>query len=187
MEAIIHIDHQILYFINDTLANPFFDWLLPIWRNKFTWIPLYIALLIWFIASFRKKSWLPIVFTLLTVGICDFTSSSIIKPNVGRLRPCNNPEVVTHIHVRVDCGPGKSFPSSHACNHFGIAVFIIALFWEKHRKWLLPVGVFWAGLVSYAQVYVGVHFPIDVTVGAMLGTSIALGMSFIYRKLAARI
>lgn len=169
MDFLINLDHHWLITVNRDWGNALFDAVMPWWRDKFTWIPLYVVMLAWFIWQFRQRTWIVVIFLLLTVGLCDFTASSIIKPEVNRLRPCNNPEVAESIVLRIDCGPGKSFPSAHATNHFGIAIFLITVFWRVHRKWLIPVAIFWAASISYAQVYVGVHYPLDVLSGLLLG------------------
>jgi undecaprenyl-diphosphatase len=168
VDFLLNLDYHWLITINRDWANGFFDAVLPWWRDKYTWIPLYLVLLGWFIWQFRKRVWIAITFLLLTVGLCDFSASSVVKPQVNRLRPCNNTELADDIIVRIECGPGKSFPSAHATNHFGIAIFLITLFGRAHRVWLVPAGLFWAASISYAQVYVGLHYPLDVLAGYLL-------------------
>ncbi|RZL15228.1 MAG: phosphatase PAP2 family protein, partial [Pedobacter sp.] len=70
---------------------------------------------------------------------------------------------------RVPCGSGYSFPSAHATNHFGIAVFLILVFYKKWKP-ILPLGLLWAFSIAFAQVYVGVHYPVDIICGSLLGT-----------------
>jgi undecaprenyl-diphosphatase len=67
---------------------------------------------------------------------------------------------------------GKSFPSSHATNTFGFAMLLSLLFYRKY-KWILPLAFLWAFLVSYAQIYVGLHYPLDIIGGMLLGISIS--------------
>ena len=94
-----------------------------------------------------------------------------MKPYFGRLRPCNDPVMKQVVHLLVPCGGGKSFPSSHAANHFSLAVFS-SMTVGKFAKWLTPAWLVWAAVVSYSQVYVGVHYPLDVLVGGTLGACI---------------
>jgi undecaprenyl-diphosphatase len=73
----------------------------------------------------------------------------------------------------------SSFTSSHAANHFGMAMFIYTTFKTRFPKW--PALFFvWAFLISFAQVYVGVHYPLDITAGALIGILIGYlsGRSF---------
>jgi membrane-associated phospholipid phosphatase len=86
---------------------------------------------------------------------------------------------------RVDCGPGFSFPSTHASDHFAIAVFLIIVFYRRH-KWILPAGLIWAAAISFAQVYVGVHYPIDVTAGAIYGSLVGLLFGWMFWKVNAK-
>ena len=190
MKRLLEIDREILLWINRSLGNGFFDAVMPWWRDKLTWIPLYALFLFLFFRSFGRRAWIPIVMLLLTVGLADFTSSSLIKPAVARLRPCQHPELREELTLRIPCGPGKSFPSAHASNHFAIAVFLIGLFRSKKWRFFAPLLLFWAGSIALGQVYVGVHYPSDVLAGALLGTLIGslmarLSLFLLHRKLAA--
>lgn len=162
------LDKKIFLFIHNGLSNSFFDFIMPWIRDKYFWIPLYIVFLLMLVYYFRKKSWIVIFASLTVVGISDFISSGIFKPLFHRLRPCQNPELVSHIHNIITCGSGFSFVSSHAANHFALAVFLGLIFNEK-LKWLLPVLLFWAALICFAQVYVAYHYPADVAIGAIVG------------------
>lgn len=164
------LDKKIFLFIHDGMSNPFFDFIMPWIRDKYIWIPLYLIFIALMIYHFRKKSWLVIIVCLATVGISDFISSGIFKPVFHRLRPCQNPELALHIHHIIDCGGGFSFISSHAANHFALAIFLGMIFRNK-IKWLLPVLVAWASVICFAQVYIAYHYPSDVVCGALLGIS----------------
>ena len=118
-----------------------------------------------------KKAYIIIPLALASIGLADGISSHIIKPWIERIRPCNLAEFTLEITTRVHCGSGFSFPSSHASNHFALATFIgLALY--DISPWFLRIGLVWAAIISFAQVYVGVHFPIDVFSGMLLGLSI---------------
>lgn len=121
--------------------------------------------------NFGKRGYFIVLFLALTAGTADFVSNSIFKKNVQRLRPCralDSSEVV----VRVHCGSGYSFTSNHAANHFAISWFLIFLLPAGMRR--LKAGVAsWAIVIAFAQVYVGVHYPLDVICGALLGICIA--------------
>ena len=162
------LDKKLFLFIHDGLSNSFFDITMPWIRDKFFWIPLYIIFIFMMIYYFRKKSWLVFLTALAVVGVSDFISSGIFKPLFHRLRPCQNSELALHIHQLITCGSGFSFVSSHAANHFALAVFLGLIFKEK-IKWLLPVLLFWAAVICFAQVYVAYHYPADVAVGAIAG------------------
>ena len=177
-----HLDFQIFDFINHDLSNSFFDWLAPIMRDKKTWIPLYIFLIAWIVWRYKKHSWLIILIAGATVGISDYTSSSIIKPLIKRVRPCNDKENSYVITSRVSCGSGYSFPSSHASNHFALA-FFLSLTVFKRNPWIKLLAFVWASLISLSQVYVGVHYPVDIFGGACLGMLIAFATFALSLKL----
>jgi len=168
LDTLIHFDQQLFFAINHGLSNPFFDWLMPLLRNKYFWSPLYLFLIIYFIRKYGRTGLLIIVFMGLTFAITDAVNSRFIKAAAERLRPCNDPDIKSQVISLVDCGTGYSFPSSHAANHFGLAMFLILVFYHKW-KGILPVGLIWAASISFAQVYVGVHYPLDVIAGTILG------------------
>lgn len=175
METILNIDKLLFEFINHDLSNRVFDLVLVFFRNKTVWLPLYLFLISFFIFNFKKKGIIIILFAFVGTGIADYTSSSIIKPAVERLRPCNDPQLNPELVLRVNCGSGYSFTSSHATNHFALGAFFYLVFLTIYRKYAL-LFLIWAAIISFAQVYVGVHYPIDVISGALLGTII--GYSF---------
>lgn len=181
LEEIIRFDHQLFQAINTGLSNAFFDWLLPIMRNKYTWIPLYIGIIFFAIKTYKVKGLYLVVFLAATVGIADFGSASMIKPVFKRDRPCNEVAFQSKVISRVNCGSGKSFPSTHASDHFAIAIFLSFVF---HKKWkyFTAIAVFWAALICFSQVYVGVHFPIDVTVGMLFGSLIGFLMAKLFLR-----
>ncbi len=181
-DHLIQIDQQIFFFINKDLSNSFFDWLMPFLRNKYFWTPLYLFLIIFLARNYGKWGVTCLLFIVLTFGLCDFFSASVVKPAFERLRPCNDISLKGEINSRVACGSGFSFPSTHATNHFGIAMFLVGTFYSRW-KWIAPLALFWAFSVAFAQVYVGVHFPIDVLTGALLGCLIGYLTSTVFLTL----
>jgi len=175
-------DTELFLKIHRSLGNDFFDFIMPLLRNRFFWAPLYLFIIVFCIKQYKKQGYYIIIGILITFAAGDLVASRLIKPNVQRIRPCNEVTLVNKIIKRVPCGSGYSFPSAHATNHFAIAIFLISVF---YRKWklILPIGLTWAALIAFAQIYVGVHYPIDTVVGAILGTCIGLIISTIYKKL----
>src|SRR5690606_25101445 len=109
LNQLIHFDQELFLAINQGLSNPFFDWLLPILRNPYTWSPLYLFLIIFFVKVYGIMVTLIIAFTLANFGISAALSSHFIKKNVKRIRPCNDLVFKTEANVRVRCGSGFSF------------------------------------------------------------------------------
>jgi len=182
MQEILQFDTELFLNIHRGLSNGFFDWFMPLMRNRFFWSPLYLFIIIFCIKQYKKQGYYIIGMILFTFAMGDIISSRIVKPLVSRVRPCNDLSLADEIIHRVPCGSGLSFPSSHATNHFAIAVFLICVFYSRWKP-ILPIGLFWAFIISFAQVYVGVHYPIDVTTGALLGITIGFLCSKIFKKL----
>ena len=169
MHKIIQADRALFGYINDHFHTNFFDTLMPVIRNSITWIPLYIFLLIFVLLNFKKHNWQWIAFAVIMVVFANFVSSNLIKEHIMRLRPCNDPSFASRIHFLLSYRPQSSgFTSSHAVNHFAMAAFFFFTLKKYIGKtaWLLFL---WAALICYAQVYVAVHFPLDVASGAVLG------------------
>lgn len=180
IDQLVSLDQEVFLAINQGLSNAFFDWLMPVLRNPYTWAPLYLFVIVFCIRNYRKKGILIVLFILITFGVADALSSSVIKKSVKRVRPCNDIEFKEEVNLLVRCGSGYSFTSSHAANHFAIATVLIMIFYRrwKHILWL---GLSWAAIISIAQVYVGVHYPLDIIGGALLGSLIGYLTGLIFR------
>jgi undecaprenyl-diphosphatase len=169
MEELLNFDKHLFKLINNGLSNPFFDWLMPWLRNSTMWVPLYLFLVLFGLINYKKNGVWWLVFAICTAWFTDFVSSGLIKNNVIRLRPCNDPSLTSFIHVLVGYKPqSSSFTSSHAANHFAVAMFLYITFKKQFGNWSL-IFFFWAFSISFAQVYVGVHFPLDIICGALVG------------------
>lgn len=183
MSTLIQNDIELFFKINGQWHTPFLDWLLPLLRNQFFWSPLYLFAAVFILLNFKRKGFGWIAFFLITFAITDMLSSSIIKPWVGRLRPCADPNLADSVRLLVGCGGRYSFTSSHAANHFGMAMFAFntLLFIPMMWRWLFFI---WAFFIAYAQIYVGVHFPLDTACGALLGSTIGACTSLVFNKKA---
>jgi undecaprenyl-diphosphatase len=169
LTQLIAKDHALFSNINGKWTNPFFDGLMPWLRHSNNWIPLYVVLLSFLIYKWGKNSWKWLVLVGVNVTLTDQISSHLFKPYFHRLRPCADPELMQQTRLLLDhCSGGFSFTSSHAANHFGIAVFLVVTLQPllKNYRYLFLI---WAAIIAYAQVYVGVHFPLDIFVGAIIG------------------
>jgi undecaprenyl-diphosphatase len=179
--SIIYYDHICWYYLNNQWHTAAMDAVIPFFRNQWTWLPVYLFLALYMPKAFGRRGYIWCLYFMICFAVSDQISATLMKPFFHRVRPCNNPELAALVHNIVPCGGGGSFPSSHASNHFAIGVFI-ALTLGKQFPWLRPVPLFWALLVAYAQVYVGVHYPLDVFCGALLGSTIGIGAAHWYNK-----
>ncbi len=180
LEQILQWDQYLFFYINQTHLT-WVDFLIPYYRHKVFWAPLYIFILAFWIWNFPRNGLWIIFFTILTVGISDHVSSEWIKKTVKRLRPCNDLEIQDQVTLRVRCGGGYSFTSSHASNHASVAFFIYFLFRKERRLWRILLLV-WAVSVGLAQIYVGVHYPLDIIGGFILGSFIGWLVAITYHR-----
>lgn len=182
LEQLRNLDQQLFFFVNRDMANIVFDTLCPIFRDKVTWFPIYGLLAVYFLTQYRKKGWWLILLGVITIVLSDQLSSSLIKPLVHRIRPCNSPDIKHLVRLVIDeCGVGFSFVSSHATNHFALATFLTFITYQ--RKWMIPLWYLWAVVVGFSQVYVGVHYPGDIVCGGLLGITIGLVTGIIAAKI----
>jgi len=181
IETLIAWDKELFLFLNG-FNNGFWDVVMTWLSNKFFWIPLYALFIYWIIRDHRKDAVWIILSVVLLVVISDQVSVHGFKNVFLRLRPCHDPELEGLVHiVNGKCGGRYGFYSSHASNHFALAVFFSILFSNKFR-FITPVLLGWAAIVSYSRIYLGVHFPVDVLAGAVMGILIGWGVMQLLRK-----
>lgn len=180
IDLLLNFDNQLFLLING-LHTPFFDGVMYAISSKYTWIPLYLAILIVVIKNWKKESIWIIIALVSSIVISDQVSSSIIKEQVQRLRPSHAEQFSAVIHlVNGYTGGQYGFVSSHAANSFTLAVLTVFLF--KRMEYAISI-VLWAILVSYSRIYLGVHYPLDVLGGIIVGSMSALICYFAIIKL----
>lgn len=184
IEALNALDRQLMLELN-SYHNSFFDELMFWVSHKLFWIPFY-AILVWMIA--RKQGW-NTVYTLvaiaLVITLADRFTSGFMKPFFERPRPCHDPVIGHLVHTYNRCGGRFGFASSHAANVFGLASFL----WLLLRQWYRWIGLLfaWAVLVSYSRVYLGAHYPGDITVGALVGIFFGWLVFWLYQQSKPRL
>ena len=174
-ESLKQIDTSLFLFLNGH-HTPFWD--VVMWRasDKFIWIPLYAFVLGQLVIRNRGRVGLLLLTIVLLVVISD-QATNIAKFLFERPRPSHEPALQGMVHLLYDyTGGSYSFYSAHASSSFAVAVFVIRLA-GRNMKWLVPVMLLYALLVSYSRIYLGVHYPGDVLVGAIIGLFIGYMMS----------
>ena len=161
------IDFKLLIILNQKISNSLFDLIMPIITNEDYWVIPILCLIIYLLFFGQKKGKIVLFLLIISLGINDYICASIIKPTIARLRPSH--EFLEYINLLVPKGGKWSMPSNHASNMFVLAT-VISTFYSKAKAGIFLIAI----LVSFSRVYVGVHYPMDVIVGASIGTTIAI-------------
>lgn len=106
---------------------------------------------------------------LVAALVATSATVTLIKTLVGRTRPCDTLDWCPPVFG--SSPGGHSFPSGHASGAFAFAVFV-----SIRRPTLAPLALAFAAAVAWSRVHLGVHYPSDVTAGALLGS--AYGAAF---------
>jgi len=181
LDQLLQFDRSFLELINRHGSSAFLDAVLPFLRESQFWIPFYLFMILFMTMNFGSKGWWWVLGFILTAALADIISSSIIKESIMRIRPCRDPFLAGEVIVRAKyCPKSSSFTSSHATSHFALSMFIF-LTLKRLSKWWGMVFL-WAFSIIYTQVYVGVHYPLDVVCGALLGCIIGAFMAYMYSR-----
>lgn len=180
------IDARLLLIVNGA-HSPFFDSVMWCISGRWIWIPFYVVLAY---LLFRRMSWKRASICLVTIGLiilaADQTCATLIRPEIGRLRPANlNNPLSSFVHVVNGYRGGRyGFPSCHAANTFALAVFMSLVI---RHKWFTVMMFSWAFIVSYSRMYLGVHYFGDLFCGATIGSLFAVLFYYLQNYLFKRL
>lgn len=151
------------------------EWLDPIMyaiTGSAIWIPLYLFIIYLAFREFGKATFWILVGIGIAILIADQGTSSLMKPYFGRLRPCHDVRWDDQILNYRHCGGLYGFASSHASNAFAVATYFSLVFYRRIRGF--GFLFIWAAIFAYTRVYLGVHYPGDILIGAIVGVLAAL-------------
>lgn len=182
LEFLLSLDHSLFLLINVTLSHPVLDVIFRSGTEANFWIIPGSIVAGLFVYRKRKQALLVLGLAMILVALTDPLAARILKPLFGRTRPCHPDLFVLGGHFLSGMKHSLSFPSAHAVN---IAAQATLLSWF-YPRWRWVYALF-ALFICYSRVYVGVHYPLDVVCGAMIGVLVALGVLFCYRLGVAQV
>lgn len=164
------LDNGVLLFING-MHSSYTDQAMFCISGRFTWIPLYLVLMVFIIRKYKCDSWIMILFAVLAIVLSD-QLANLVKSEVMRLRPSHTPALMDLLHYYKDSA-GESymgglygFVSNHAANSAALTIYIALLL---RNKYITAGMILWTCLLCYSRVYLGVHFPSDILGGMIVG------------------
>ena len=182
-DSLLHKDKELLIFLTN-LGSEQWD---PFWlviTNQLYWSPLFLFVVFLVIKSFGwKRGGFVILALILLVAFSDqFTN--LIKDTVGRLRPNNDLEIKHLLRTLIN-PQSHSFISGHATTSTFFSVFVILLLREKY-KYIYFIILF-PLIFAYSRLYLGVHFPLDISVGILTGVTLANLYYYVFKKVEKKL
>lgn len=178
LEKILDLERNSFLQINH-YHTPFLDQVMWWYSGLLVWLPFIVFFCFMLVYKKPKQEWMPVLFSILMVGIlCAVVSSLITKPLFARPRPIFHPSFMDEVRTLYEnITEPYGFVSGHSATTFGIAMFTSFLF---RNKTYTCVIFLWALLMGYSRIYLGVHFISDVFAGALAGIGIGYLMYRIY-------
>jgi undecaprenyl-diphosphatase len=175
MSWLVDMDTALLRLLNLQWANPILDRVIPLFSHFDLWkIPLIVFLLI-IVLRERLKGVLIAIGLGLTILLSEATCTMVVKELIDRIRPCHIYEWVRLIEGY--CPKSPAFPSSHATN-ITAGITYLSFFFPRWLFVMVPLAL----LVGYSRVYLGVHYPLDVVGGAILGAGCGRAVFVVFKK-----
>ncbi len=147
------------------------------------WIPLYITFFVLFFIAYHWKKALFSSAFLLSSFLTTLAFTNFVKGIALRLRPNNDPELLDIIRI-LQTPSNYSFFSGHASSSFVVTTFVVLSLKEKYR-WIWFAYI-WPVIFIMSRVYVGVHYPLDLLVGAIVGVIFGIGFYKLYELAGKR-
>lgn len=166
IEQLVEWDKALFLTLNEAHVE-WMDNLMVAISDNIIWLPLYLWMIWLLFQNYGKQFWWWLIAIALTILISDQFTSGFMKPFFARPRPCHDPAIGYLVHIVDRCGGKYGFASSHAANTFGVAtlLFITLKPYQRFIGWIFA----WSAVVAYSRIYLGVHYPLDVTVGGLVG------------------
>ena len=164
-------DAALFFFLNRDCQNWLFNLIMPVFSHRMSIIVIPFLLL--FFIKERRRAMVIFAISFFSILLADGMTHAL-KELIGRARPCN---ALQNVHLLVGCSQSFSLPSGHATNAFAFAVPFLIMTRDRLKYLFLTIAVF----VSLSRIFVGVHYPTDVIVGATVGVFSSMAVVYFYR------
>jgi len=184
LETIVKTDEKVLIFLNN-LGGESWDAFWLFITKQLHWTPFFILILILIYLKFGlKKTVFTLLFLIVLIALSD-QITNLIKILVGRKRPCNTEHMQEFLRQFKYKPGGKSFWSGHAFVSTTFTVFTILLL-RPYYKFVFFLLIF-PMLFGYSRIYLGVHYPVDVSTGYLMGVLFGFLFYKVYQILFDRV
>lgn len=178
LKTLKHWDREVFIYLNSLGIEKFDKFWIFVTQIE-TWFPLFLLFILLLFYYYRgKKGGTVVFFMILTFGVTMVFTGSV-KEYVARLRP-SNVEAMGELIRILQKPTSYSFFSGHASSSFSITTFV-ALSLQKYTKWIY-LSYLWPFIFVLSRIYVGVHYPSDIFVGAVVGVTFAFLFHFLCQK-----
>ena len=190
MEKLLQLDTELFLFFNGFYV-PWAARIVYYLSKGCVLTPLFLFIIYLIFKIYQKRGWIVFAIFSLTIALSDQTCN-LLKNSVCRYRPSHTETLAKDIHLvekpegGLYYGGKYGFPSAHASNTMALA-FLVIFFLSKKKKWVMALAIAWSLLMAYSRIYLGVHYPLDILFGFVLGSCYALLMYFLYVKWLSKV
>jgi undecaprenyl-diphosphatase len=179
LDFLQNIDARLFQWVNGSYHSEALDRVMMAISSHYFAAVISIVIAAWIYKKDKNNFWKNTIFIAAVVGAMDVFNSYVFKPGFERLRPCRLEDFA---RIVGGCASWYGFPSNHAANSMAAAAVTWSLGYVKLGKALLLMAL----VIGLSRIYLGVHYPLDVTAGFIVGSSWGFLAGSVMKKLGHR-